>query len=319
MTPQSRSRPLPRITIVTPALGDDQYLEATLRSVIYQDYPNLEFIVIEDGAGGERRRVLENYRSHFCWQSCAPGTDLCAALNMAFANASGEILGWLEPGEMFHVNAVAVIGGVFATLPDVEWITGRPFNFSSSGMPIGIKHLERWSRIRFLAGGNKYIHRETTFWRQRLWERAGGALATTYGAAGEFDLFMRFFRHARLYSVESLIGGYRTHPGNHSADGSHRRYNQICDEIADRELAGVSGAYAAKLFRRLTRIVAHIPKVRTWWHKYALQGIYRCPGPDWHSRIVMRGDEWVFEKPNIAGSTAQPRARYAHFGGEAQP
>jgi len=186
-------------------------------------------------------------------------------------------------------------------------------------MPIGIKHLERWSRIRFLAGGNKYIHRETTFWRRRLWERAGGALATTYGAAGEFDLFMRFFRHARLYSVESLIGGYRTHPGNHSADGSHRRYNQICDEIADRELAGVSGTYAAKLFRRLTRIVAHIPKVRSWWHKYALQGIYRCPGPDWHSRIVMRGDEWVFEKPNIAGSTAQTHARYAHFGGEAQP
>jgi len=184
MTPQSRSRPLPRITIVTPALGDDQYLEATLRSVIYQDYPNVEFIVIEDGASGERRRVLENYRSHFCWQSCAPGTELCAALNMAFANASGEILGWLEPGEMFHVNAAAVIGGVFAALPDVEWITGRPFNFSATGMPIGIKHLERWSRIRFLAGGNKYIHRETTFWRRSLWERAGGALATTYGCGG---------------------------------------------------------------------------------------------------------------------------------------
>src|SRR5260370_6444865 len=127
MTPQSRSRALPRITIVTPALGDDQYLEATLRSVIYQDYPNLEFIVIEDGAGGERRSVLENYRSHFCWQSCAPGTELCAALNMAFANASGEILGWLEPGEMFHVNAVAVIGGRFGSAPDGELSSGRTF------------------------------------------------------------------------------------------------------------------------------------------------------------------------------------------------
>ena len=71
--------------------------------------------------------------------------------------------------------------------------------------------------------------------------------------------------------MDALIGGYRTHPGVHSASGSHRRYNQICDEIADRELAGVSGAYAAKLFRKLTRIVAHIPKVRSWWHKVALQ------------------------------------------------
>jgi hypothetical protein len=285
----------PRITIVTPALSHDEWLEATLRSVIYQDYPNLEYIVIEDGASAERRRILDRYAEHFSWRTCPPGTGLCAALNLAFAKSSGEILGWLEPGEMLHTNGVAVIGGVFAAMPTVEWITGRPFNFSPSGMPTGLKHLERWSRIRFLAGGNKYIHRETTFWRRSLWDRAGGALATEYGVAGEFELFMRFFRHARLYSVEALIGGYRTHPGNHSASGSHRQYNQICDEIADRELASVSGAYGAKLFRGLTRIIAHIPRVRRWWHKTGLQSMYRCPGWDWHSRIVSRGDRWVFD------------------------
>jgi glycosyltransferase involved in cell wall biosynthesis len=302
MTPQSRPLTLPRpsiaprITIVTPALSADEHLESTLRSVVYQDYPNLEFIVVEDGANNDRRRILTKYQSHFCRQSCAPGTELCAALNMAFANASGEILGWLEPGDMLHVNALHVIGGVFAALPDVEWITGRPFNFSPSGMPTGIKHLERWSRIRFLAGSNKYIHRETTYWRRNLWERAGGVLATDCGQAGEFELFVRFFRYTRLYSVEALLGGYRSHPGNHSADGSHWRYNQICDEIADRELAGVSGAYGAKLFRGVTRILAHIPKVRTFWYKSAIQCMYRCPGPDWHPRIVMRGDKWVLEE-----------------------
>jgi hypothetical protein len=223
-------------------------------------------------------------------------TDLCGALNIAFAKASGEILGWLEPGDMLHTNGLHVIGSVFGSFREVEWITGRPFNFSLSGMPAGLKHLERWSRLRFLAGGNKYIHRDTTFWRRSLWERAGGSLATEYGPAGEFDLFLRFFRHARLYSVDALIGGYRTHPGNHSATGNHRRYNQICDEIADRELSSVSGAYAAKLFRRLTRIVSHIPKVRSLWHKYALQSIYRCPGWDWHPRIINRRDKWIFDK-----------------------
>ena len=288
--------PAPRVTIVTPALGGDEYLEATLRSVVHQDYPNLEFIVIEDGSSGARRRVLEQYTGRFCWEVCPPGTELCAALNMAFSKSTGEILGWLEPGEMLHTNGLAVIGGVFAALPEAQWITGRPFNFSLSGMPIGMKHLERWSRIRFLAGGNKYIHRDTTFWRRGLWERAGGRLATEYGVAGEFDLFVRFFRHARLYSVNALIGGYRTHPGVHSRDGSHRRYNQICDEIADRELAGVPGAYAAKLFRAMTRIVAHIPRVRSWWHKIALQSVYRCPGWDWPPRIVMRQDRWEFER-----------------------
>lgn len=286
----------PRITIVTPALCGDQYLEATLRSVVYQDYSNLELIVIEDGASNERLRILEKYQAYFSWQRCPPGTELCAALNMAFSKSSGEILGWLEPGDMLHTNGLQVIGSIFATFPDVDWITGRPFNFTPSGMPTGMKHLERWSRMRFLAGGNKYIHRDTTLWRRALWERAGGALATEYGLAGEFDLFVRFFRHARLYSVDALIGGYRTHPGNFSATGSHKKYNQICDEIADRELATVSGAYGAKLFRGITKVLAHIPKVRSLWKEWALQSVYRCPGPDWPPRIVMRRDMWVFEE-----------------------
>ena len=295
MTPQFRLAQLPRITIITPALSGDEYLEATIRSVIYQGYPNLEYIVIEDGTSGDRRCIQKKYESELCWRNCPPGTELCAALNLAFAKSSGEILGWLEPGDLLHTNGLYVIGSVFESFRNVEWITGRPFNFSPSGLPACMKHLERWTRMRFLAGGTKYIHRDTTFWRRSLWERAGGSLATEYGSAGEFELFVRFFRHAKLYSVDALIGGYRTHPGNHDVNGSHRQYNQICDGIADRELAGIKGAYAAKLFRKLTRIVSHVPKVRSLWHKYALQSLYRCPGPDWPSRIVARRDQWYFD------------------------
>jgi glycosyltransferase involved in cell wall biosynthesis len=124
MTPQADASslaglPSPRVTIITPVIGDAQHLEATLRSVIYQCYTNLEFIVIEDGASNERREILQKYRAHFLWQTCPPGTDLCAALNMAFAKASGEILGWLEPGDMLLTSGLHVIGGVFSALPDV--------------------------------------------------------------------------------------------------------------------------------------------------------------------------------------------------------
>src|ERR1700730_7327424 len=203
MTSQFSPTSLPRITIVTPATARDEYLEATIRSVVYQDYPNLEYIIIEDGTNINRRHVLEKYESNFSWQNCPPGTELCAALNMAFAKSSGEILGWLEPGDLLHTNGLQVIGSVFASFPDVEWITGRPFNFSPSGLPAGLKHLERWTRVRFLAGGNKYIHRDTTLWRRSLWERVGGSLEAEYGLASGFELFVRFFRHARLYSVDA--------------------------------------------------------------------------------------------------------------------
>jgi glycosyltransferase involved in cell wall biosynthesis len=106
MTQRFSLTPLPHITIITPAFSGDEYLEATIRSVIYQDYPNLEYIAIDDGTRADRRRILEKYESELCWQTCPPGTELNAGLNMAFAKSSGEILGWLEPGDLLHTNGL---------------------------------------------------------------------------------------------------------------------------------------------------------------------------------------------------------------------
>jgi glycosyltransferase involved in cell wall biosynthesis len=286
----------PRITIVTVVDGGDEYLEETIRSVVHQGYPNLEYIVVEDDSDEQRREIIRQYEEDLSWRFFPPRTSACAAINAAFAESSGEIMGWLEPGDMLHTKGLFVLGSVFSSFPKLSWITGRPFNFTPGGLPAGIKHLERWSRMRFLAGGNKYIHRDTTFWRRSLWEQAGSSLQAEYGLAAEFELFMRFFRHARLYSVDALIGGYRTHPGNHSVSDSHRRYNELCDEIADRELASLKGAYAAKLFRQLTRAVSRVPKLRSLWHKVVLRALYRCPGPDWHPKIVANRDRWVLRR-----------------------
>ena len=286
----------PKVTLVSVCSGEGEELRDTVRSVVGQSYPNLEYVVVGIGDGLGRSSFLREFQGRFCWMDCADATEANAALNAAFAKTSGEIMGWLEPGEMLHTKGLYALGSVMAAFPEVEWIYGRPFNFSPSGIPAGIKPLERWSRIRFLAGGNKYIHRETLFWRRSLWERAGGKLNGELGVAAEFEMFVRFFRHAQLYSVDALIGGYRVHPGNHSTDGSHQRYNDAIDAIADRELASVKGAYAAKLFRQMTKITSRIPRVRNYWHRYAMKCIYRCPGPDRPPKIVAFGDEWFVRR-----------------------
>jgi len=65
-------------------------------------------------------------------------------------------------------------------------------------MTVDIRTLPSWSRYRFLAGANKYIQQESTFWRRSLWEKAGGELNAAYRDVGDFDLWVRFFRHTRL-------------------------------------------------------------------------------------------------------------------------
>ena len=281
----------PKITLVTAVYNGEEYLEGTMRSIVSQGYPNLECIVVDDGSTDGTVEIIRKYeRTVSCWFSQA-NQGLYAALNAGFAKASGEIMGWLNASDMLQVNGLFVVGSVFRELPQVEWITGRATKFSPSGMTVNIWPVQRWPRMRFLAGANKYIQQESTYWRRSLWEKAGGALSTEYRAEGDFELWVRFFRHAQLYSVDALIGGYRAHADALSYSNMEK-YDRTCDEIADRELESLDGAYLAKVFRRMSRLVKPIPKVRGLWQRLAMRALYRVPGPDWPPVIRHGWDTW---------------------------
>jgi hypothetical protein len=92
----------------------------------------------------------------------------------------------IASSDLLHTNGLFVVGSVFASLRAVEWLTGRPTRFNPNGMTVDIRTLPSWSRYRFLAGANKYIQQESTFWRRSLWEKAGGELHAAYRDGGGF-------------------------------------------------------------------------------------------------------------------------------------
>ncbi len=287
----------PRITVVTAVYNGADYLEDTIRSIVSQKYPNLEYIIVDDGSTDNTVEIIRRYEPHLaCWFS-QPNKGLYAALNAGFARSTGEIMGWLNSGDLLHVNGLSVVGSVFVAFKDVEWITGRPTGFNSQGMTVQVPPLPRWARSRFLAGANRVIQQESTYWRRSLWDRAGGALSEAYRAEGDFEQWVRFFRHARLYSVDALIGGYRMHEGSlsHTNIG---QYNTRCDEIVERELESVRGGEWIKLFRRLGQRAGRIRKVRSVWRRLVMGSLYRWPGPDWPPVIEYHLDEarWILSK-----------------------
>jgi hypothetical protein len=184
---------------------------------------------------------------------------------------------------------------VFASLPAVEWVTGRPTRFNPNGMTVDIRALPSWSRFRFLAGANRYIQQESTFWRRSLWEKAGAHLDSSCRDVGDFELWVRFFRHARLYSVDALIGGYRFHSDALSA-ADMERYNQRCDKIIESELKSIPRAGAVKAFRRVSKALKDIPKVRGLWQRVAMRSLYRLAGPDWPPVVEDQENKWVIRE-----------------------
>jgi glycosyltransferase involved in cell wall biosynthesis len=287
----------PKITLVTAVYNGQEYLEETIRSVVEQGYPNLEYIVVNDGSTDGTGEIIRKYeRELSCWFR-QENQGLFAALNAGFARSSGEIMGWLNSSDLLQVNGLFTVGSVFAELREVEWITGRITKISATGMTIDVLPVRRWSRGRFLAGANKYIQQESTFWRRSLWERAGGRLSTEYRAEGDFELWVRFFRHARLHSVNALIGGYRLHEGALSSSDMER-YNRNCDAIAGREVENLQGMEraAVKAFRWISEAVKPIPKVRGLWYRAAIRSLYWMRGRDWPEVIEYGDGGWELRR-----------------------
>ena len=287
--------PWPKISLVTPVFNSAHYLDATIRSVLSQNYPNLEYILVDGGSTDGTIDIIRTYEAQLHAWISEPDRGIYDALNKGFARSSGEIMGWINASDLLHVRSLFVIGSVFRSFPEVQWITGRPSTLNSEGMPVAILNLRRWAQRPFLAGANRYIQQESTYWRRELWTSAGAGLDLAWGVPADFELWVRFFRHAKLYSVDALIGAYRSHPdalGLRHLEECHR----IHEEIIDRELATMKDVEAIRAFRAIGKRLSRVPALSKLWTKLAIGALRKWPGIGVAPVIRYRGDGWVMEE-----------------------
>ncbi len=282
----------PRIALVTPVFNSGKYLEQTIRSVLAQEYPNLDYFIVDGGSTDGSLDIIRKYESRISGWISEPDRGMYDALNKGFARTSAEVMGWISATDMLQPGGLTVVGGVFRDLPQVEWITGRRTVYDDEGKTVRIDPLMRWSRSRFLLGGSiRHIQQESTYWRRSLWEKAGAQVDASRRSAGDFELWVRFFRHAPLYSVDAIIGGFREHPDSDSLVDL-AKFNALCDELAETELRARWGHWFGT-YQTLDASIRRIPKVRAVWNNgksLALRTLYNSPGPA--PIIEPQGSRW---------------------------
>ena len=230
----------PRLTIVTPSFNQGDYLEACIDSILSQNYPNLEYIIMDGASTDQSVSIIKRHQKYLThWQSQPDGGQY-AAVEAGFMRSTGEIMAWLNSDDKYHPDALWKVAYAFTTRPQVEWLTGLYTFWDQYGTLTGVLDPVYWSRKKQL-DPNKMttVQQESTFWRRSLWDKAGARLATDLYYAGDWDLWTRFFALAKLHTLEWTLGGYRYHEGQKVGNDS-TAYTAEAEILREREVAAIT-------------------------------------------------------------------------------
>lgn len=254
----------PKITIVTPVFNQVQLIEQTILSIINQNYPNLEYIIIDGGSTDGTVDIIRKYDSKLAYWVSEPDNGMYDAIQKGFNHSTGEIMAWLNADDMYHRGALFSIAEIFQTFPNVEWIEGlNTFwdNHPCGGRTLTVCPSREFSKYEFLMGDYKWIQQESTVWHRSLWEKSDG-LNTQLKYAGDFALWISFFRYAKLYTVDILIGGFRRWSNEQKSKKGFDKYIEECNVVLENEIISLQDKKVIKHYKKIKKInciVSNIP------------------------------------------------------------
>lgn len=237
----------PKISIVTPSYNQVKFIEETILSVLGQNYPDLEYFIIDGGSTDGTIDIIRRYEGSLAGWISEKDNGMYDALQKGFARATGDVMLWLNSDDLLHPGALHNVAEIFERFPQVSWISGINIRFDEKSRVIGASPAKKFSRFGFCLHEYKWIQQESTAWRRSLWDRAGSHIETSATLAGDLELWSRFIEHELLYPCDILVGGFRSRSEGQLSVTNEQEYNNE----ARRFIAGMYGRMNASDRRKV--------------------------------------------------------------------
>lgn len=220
---------LPKISVVTACYNMENYIEDTINSVLSQNYPNLEYIIVDGASTDHTLDIINKYKDKISLIISEKDDGMYDAINKGFRHATGDIYAWINADDTYFPWTFQVIGRLFAEHKSVQWAIGQTsfmieqrqlnkiFNFNCSYDQNYIA--KGWHRDGILGP----LQQESMFWRRELWEKVNG-LDINYKLAADFELWTRFAKHSSLTTVALPLAAFyiRNDSLSHGSDTSKK-------------------------------------------------------------------------------------------------
>ena len=234
--PLSGDARLPRISVIVPSFQQARFLERTIRSILNQNYPATEILVIDGGSTDGSVEILRKFDRHLAYWCSEADAGQADALNKGLARATGEIVGWQNSDDIYLPGALAASSSAFRKDPSLDLLHGNILVIDDRDRP-----LEEWRYAPFhrkaLAYQWNVLSNQSVFWRRdspRI-----GRFDPAFQFCMDYDFFERAVSAgARVCFLPEFLGAVRMHPESKT---SRMRERGAEEEIRIRARHGAPG------------------------------------------------------------------------------
>ena len=265
-----------RVSIVTISFNQAQFLERTILSVLAQDYSDIEYIVVDPGSTDGSREIIERYRLRISKVILRPDRGAADGLNNGFAEATGQILGFLNSDDMLLPGALAAAASYLDRHQDVDVVSGHSNLISPDDRFLRHLYSDRMSLQRCIYGG-VILLQPSTFFRREIFDRAGGFHAESR-ACWDGELFLEMARAGGKFAIaDEFWSSYRIHAESMTGSKSNSiRIQKTLDAIFTR----IMGRQPQRYDRLLAfgyRILRHILNPSDTWERVRRGSVFGRP------------------------------------------
>jgi glycosyltransferase involved in cell wall biosynthesis len=208
----------PLVSIVTPSYNQAAFLEETILSVLDQDYPRIEYVVVDDGSTDESVEIIRRHADRLAWWTQQENAGQAAAVNRAFAQTNGELLAFLNSDDTLLPGAVTAFVEAFGEDHELLLVYGDALT-RQDGREIGRLRAHEWNPRELVRTGVNPVPQQASMWRREAWERAGPFDEGSFFFF-EYEFLVRLSVHGRAKRLDRPLGTFRLHPASKTVESS---------------------------------------------------------------------------------------------------
>lgn len=223
----------PKICIVTPSFNQGIFLEETIRSVLLQGYPNLEYIIMDGGSSDNSLEIIKKYEPWLKYWVSEKDGGQSEAIAKGFDMTSSDIIGWLNSDDFLLSGSLKEVGSRFAANSDLNLLVGGGIIVNENGKLLRKMYSFPQNYESLLSIG-QYMVQMSSFWKKKIYHEVGG-IDKSLKFCFDYDLFIRLAKRNNTEGTDSILSAFRIH--------SESKTSTIWENVALPEIETVKQRY----------------------------------------------------------------------------